>query len=176
MTILHSPRLTLRPSTPDDRADFIALERDPEVMRYLNGGVPMVTEEPDPQADYFMPRGGEPHLWAAFEKEGGAFAGWFCLWPEGEGVAELGYRLARSTWGRGLATEGARVLTEWGFVHAGHERITATTMAVNTGSRRVMEKIGMRHVSTIPYAGLAAIDGSEHGEVWYEISRTEWPA
>lgn len=171
MAIIQTSRLTLTPCSPADRADFIALEQDPDVMRYLNGGRPVGREESDPASPFLMPRGGEPHVWTARLINGYGFAGWFCLWPEPPDGAELGYRLARAAWGQGLATEGAAALAAWGLSMAGYDRITATTMAVNLASRRVMEKIGMVHVRTEVVSWPDPIPGSEHGEVWYELRR-----
>ncbi|TDQ82024.1 RimJ/RimL family protein N-acetyltransferase [Dongia mobilis] len=176
LALLQTTRLTLRPSMPADAADFRALERDPEVMRYLNGGHPVDQEEADPDAPFLMPRGTEPHVWTARLAAGEAFVGWFCLWPEDDGLAELGYRLARAFWGRGLASEGAAALIAWGFTAAGYGRIVSTTMVVNQGSRRVMEKIGMTHTRTVPFTSGDPIPGSEQGDVWYELTRAAWQA
>lgn len=123
-----------------------------------------------------MPTGTEPHVWTARRTTDGAFVGWFCLWPENETLAELGYRLRRADWGQGLASEGASALIDWGLKSAGYETIVSTTMAVNLGSRRVMEKIGMRHVRTEHVDWADPIPGSEEGEVWYEVLRSEWKA
>lgn len=168
--------MTLAPCRPDDAADFIGLECDPEVMRFLNGGaVDHAATDPEAAA-FLMPRGTEPYVWTARRAAGDTFVGWFCLFPEGETLAELGYRLRRSDWGMGLASEGARALVAWGFEHGGYERIVASTMAVNLGSRRVMEKIGMRHVRTDFIDFPDPIPGSEHGDVQYEMTRSEWLA
>ena len=168
MTTLHTPRLTLRPCTPDDRADFIALERDPKVMRFLNGGLP-TPDEGALDGPYLTPRGTEPHLWTARRSDSSAFVGWFCLWPEGDGLAELGYRLRRQDWGQGLATEGAAALVTWGFSGGGYARIGAGTMAVNLASRRVMEKIGMTFQRSFHPQEGDPFPGTEQGEVWYEM-------
>lgn len=172
--VLRTDRLTLRPCGPDDCDDFVALERDPEVMRFLNGGHAVDHDHVDPNATFLMPRGTEQHVWTARLTRDGSFVGWFCLWPESETTAELGYRLRRSEWGRGLASEGASVLVDWGFRNAAYDRIVASTMAVNHASRRVMEKLGMTHVRTVAFDGPERIPGSEHGEVWYELARSEW--
>ena len=176
MAVLQTARLTLRPCCPGDRADFIALERDPEVMRYLNGGKVGDLEQVDPEASYLMPRGTEPHVWTACRTSGGAFVGWFCLWPDSDSQAEIGYRLRREDWGQGLASEGASALIGWGFDRAGYEKIVATTMAVNHASRRVMEKSGMRYTRTEFVDFPDPIPGSEHGEVWYAVTRAGWNA
>ena len=172
--VLKTSRLTLSPCRPGDRADFIALERDPEVMRFLNGGHPVDRAHADPNATFLMPEGTEPDVWTARRAPGGAFVGWFCLWPESGTLAELGYRLRRAEWGQGLASEGAAALIDWGFSTAGYETIVATTMAVNGASRRVMEKLGLRHTRTDHAEWPDPIPGCEHGEVWYEITRTQW--
>ena len=57
---------------------------------------------------------------------------------------ELGYRLRRAAWGHGYATEGSIALVDKGFAEFGIERIVGWTMAVNTRSRRVLEKTGLR--------------------------------
>lgn len=142
-------------------------------MRFLNGGHPVNREETDPGADFLMPNGDEQHLWTARRTENGGFVGWFCLWPEGDGSAELGYRLRRVEWGKGLASEGALALIRYGFETASYDRIVATTMAVNRGSRRVMEKIGMHHTRTVHAEYADPIPRIEHGEVWYELRRAE---
>lgn len=152
----------------------MSLELDPAVMRFLNGGRPVDHTRPDPNATFLMPRGTEPYVWTARRNTGDAFVGWFCLWPESETLAELGYRLRRADWGEGLASEGAAALVGWGFRHGGYDRIVATTMAVNHGSRRVMEKIGMAYARTDHDAWPEPIPGSEHGDVWYEMSRAHW--
>ena len=176
MAVLQTTRLTLSPCRPDDRADFIDLELDPQVMRFLNGGHAVDHERVDPDAPFLMPRGTEPYVWTARRTTDGAFIGWFCLWPESKDLAELGYRLRRAEWGKGLASEGATALVDWGFATAGYDRIVATTMTVNTASRRVMEKIGMRHTRTEHGEWPDPIPGCEHGEVWYELTRSEWAA
>lgn len=110
MTVLQTMRLTLAPCRPSDSADFIGLKRDPEVMRFLNGGHAVDHARIDPDGSFLMPRGTEPHVWTARRTGDRAFVGWFCLWPESATLAELGYRLRRPDWGQGLASEGASAL------------------------------------------------------------------
>ena len=158
MPTFHTPRLTLTPCTPQDCADFVALEQDPAVMRHLNGGLPVDRATADPNADFLMPNGTEAHVWTARHHDG-SFVGWFCLWPDEAGSAELGYRLKRTEWGQGLASEGAKVLVGWGFEEMAYRGITACTSAENLASRRVMVKIGMTYLRM------------EKGEVWFQITR-----
>ena len=60
-------------------------------------------------------------------------------------AVEVGWRLARSAWGKGYATEGARAALAFGFEEAGLVEIVSLTTATNTRSRAVMERIGMTH-------------------------------
>ncbi len=58
---------------------------------------------------------------------------------------EIGWRLAREFWGRGLATEAARVACRFGFEQLGFNEIVSFTAATNERSRRVMRRLGMTH-------------------------------
>lgn len=88
------------------------------------------------------------------------------------GEAELGYRLRPEFWGRGLATEIGAALIDHGFSTVGLRTILAQTMAVNSGSRAVMAKLGMRHIRTFTWEGPEQpIPGIEHGEVEYRLDR-----
>jgi RimJ/RimL family protein N-acetyltransferase len=176
MTVLQTVKLTLSPCCPSDRADFMDLERDREVMRFLNGGFAVDPEQSDPDSTFLMPRGTETYVWTARRRSDSAFVGWFCLWPESNSVAELGYRLRRSEWGQGHATEGALALVNWGFESCRYDRIFASTMAVNHASRRVLDKIGLTYTHTIYVDWAAAIPGGENGEVQYEVKRLDWNA
>lgn len=152
------------------------LERDPGVMRFLNGGHAIDHQQSQPDPTFLMPRGTEVYVWTARHKTNGAFVGWFCLWPESEKVGELGYRLRRMEWGQGLATEGCAILVNWGFQSGGYDRIFASTMTVNHASRRVLEKIGLTYAQTINVDWPKPFPGSEQGEVVYEALRSDWNA
>ena len=87
-----------------------------------------------------------------------------------------GNPLAVFTNGRGLATEGSRALLDHAFLTLVLPFVWAGTMAVNAGSRGVMEKLGMRHVSTAVEHWDHPLPGAGLGEVRYEITREEWLA
>jgi len=122
--------------------------------------------------------GGNLGLFAAHEKDSGAFIGWFSLRPEPEGPldeVELGYRLRQAAWGNGYATEGSRALLGKAFTELGVRLVWAATMSVNHGSRNVMEKLGITRADTIPTPpDMQMIEGSEHGGVRYEIAKEQW--
>ncbi len=180
---LETPRLALRRFTSDDLDDLVALDADPAVMRFINGGHPTPREEM--RTDYlpfwlaYYERGDAWGFWAAIEKETGRFLGWFHLRPLPEDPPdepELGYRLVRDAWGRGYATEGSRALIDKAFIEHGARRVHASTMKVNDGSWRVMEKAGMRFVRLFFGEWPERIPGDEEGDVEYAITREEWEA
>lgn len=178
---LETSRLVLRRFTEDDVDLLVRLDADPAVMRYINGGEPTsraeVADEVLPAfLDYYERYPGYG-FWAAIEKSTGEFLGWFHFRPKEGGFAdeaELGYRLLRSAWGKGYATEGSRALIDKGFAEFGVQRVFAETMAVNTASRRVMEKSGLRFARTFRAAWPVRIPGDEQGDVEYALDRDEW--
>lgn len=182
-TYLETERVALRPFTADDADLLIELDSDPAVMRYLTGGT---STAPDVVRDLHLPNiiagygkwGGELGLFAAQEKDGGAFIGWFCLRPERDGPsdeAELGYRLRQAAWGKGYATEVSRALLGKAFAELALRVVWAETMTVNRGSRNVMEKVGMTFADTLPTPpDMEMVEGSEHGGVRYEITKEQW--
>lgn len=177
---LETDRLTLRRLTKADLDDLLALHADPAVMRYL--GPPESYEKVRdgvlPSLLHWYDRSTWQGYWAAVERDGGGFLGWFLFRPPfddpADGEIEIGYRLNRAAWGRGFATEGARALLDDGFAEHGVERVMATTMTLNAGSRRVMEKIGLRFVRTYHLEFDDPLPGTEEGEVEYALTREEW--
>lgn len=169
---LTTARLTLRPVIPADRADLIALEADPAVMRFLNGGRP-VPEAGWSNSDFLTPRGTEPEVLAARTLATSDFVGWFAPFDDGVvgglRTAELGYRLRREIWGQGYGTEGVKALAAEALDRLGFDRIRAETMAVNLAARRVLEKAGFRHVETVYPRFAQPIPGEDAGEVIYEM-------
>ncbi|MFB8033840.1 GNAT family N-acetyltransferase [Streptomyces sp. NPDC056004] len=178
---LETDRLVLRAFTEADVDHLFALDNDPDVMRFINGGRPtsreMIQAQTLPRLLHEYPCFETRGYWAAQEKDTGAFLGWFEFRPLDEhspAVVELGYRLNKAAWGSGYATEGSRALIRKGFMALGVGRVTANTMSVNAGSRRVMEKAGLSFLRNFTGDWPEAIEGSEHGEVEYELTRTMW--
>ena len=178
---LHARRLTLVPLADEHLEWEVELDSDPEVMRYLTGRA-STREEVE---------AGHARRLAAAQKVdglgfwvgllGAEFVGWWILQPahgpdqpDDPGVADLGFRLLRRHWHRGLASEGARELVRYGFAKVGVDRIIAQTMAANAASRAVLERIGLRYVRTFPTSNVAPVEGVDEGEVEYELTRAQW--
>ena len=179
--LLETERLVLRRFTLDDVDNLVELDDDPEVMHFITGGRATPREEIEndilPWFLRYDERGDQYGFWAAIEKSTGDFLGWFHFRPaEGHPAdePELGYRLRRSAWGQGYATEGSRALIHKGFTELGVRRVVAETMVVNTASRRVMEKAGLTLVRTFHQEWPDRIPGDEQGDVEYALTRADW--
>jgi len=178
---LETERLVLRQFTLDDVDNLVELDSDPGVMHFITGGRATPREEIEndllPWFLHYYEQGGRYGFWAAIEKSTGKFLGWFHFRPADSRPSdepELGYRLRRSAWGRGYATEGSRALIRKGFTELGVARVVANAMAVHTASRRVMEKSGLTLVRTFHQEWPDRIPGDEHGDVEYVLTRADW--
>ena len=181
VVLLQTSRLTLRRFTQADVDLLVELDADPEVMHFITGGLPTSRSE---IADVILPFWLSYYqvspfagFWAAEERTGGDFVGWFHLRPREDRPSdepELGYRLRRQSWGQGLATEGASALVDFAFTKAGVGRVVAETMLVHAASRRVMEKVGMKMVREFDSGWPYPIPGDQFGDVEYAIERRDW--
>ena len=185
-------RLVLRRFTAADVDGLLALDGDPAVMRFLDSQIKSRAEieaEVLPRFLGYYQRYRDFGFWAADTRGGGGFIGWFCLrpvapaaaamvhWADADGdtsVVGLGYRLRPDAWGRGYATEGARALVRRAFAELGVTEVVATTMAVNTGSRAVLAKAGLRYARTVHLTWPEPLPGNEDGDVEYRLRRQDW--
>jgi RimJ/RimL family protein N-acetyltransferase len=149
-SFLETERLFFRRVVPEDARLLYELDSDPEVMRFISRGAPTPLERIERE---ILPRWlryyeTSTHLgfWAVHARAAGDFLGWFHLRPDRytPEEQEVGYRLKRSAWGQGYATEGTRALLVRAFTEGGIAKVSARTLAVNTASRRVLEKAGLR--------------------------------
>jgi RimJ/RimL family protein N-acetyltransferase len=178
---LETERLLLRRFTMADVDNLSDLDADPDVMRFINGGSPTSRDEIENEflpafLGYYQRYQGYG-FWAAIEKSTGAFLGWFHFRPghaAAPGEVELGYRLRKSAWGMGYATEGSRALIRKGFTESGVQRVTAEADAANIASRRVMEKAGLTLVRTFRAPWPDSIDGQKLDAVEYALRRADW--
>ena len=147
--VIETDRLLLRPWVDEDREAFAALNADPEVMRYFPSTLDRA--ESDALLDTARQRSGEDGI--CFQpvvvKESGSFIGFVGLNQPRHALpfapcVEIGWRLARSAWGHGYASEAARAWLRFGFETLNLDEIVSFTTVTNTPSRRVMERLGMQ--------------------------------
>ncbi len=175
---VETERLRLRRFGPADVELLVDLDSDLEVMRFLTGEV-TPREEIVQEALPGMLRVYDEHpglgTFAAEEKDGGVFVGWFGLQPTANATTvDVGYRLNRKAWGKGYATEATRMLIDYAFAELGVDRVVADTMAVNHRSRAVMRRSGLRFVRLWHEHFEDPLPGTEFGEVEYAIDRRTW--
>jgi ribosomal-protein-alanine N-acetyltransferase len=141
---LRTARLLLRRWREEDRAPFAAMNADPAVMEHFPA--PLTREQSDALVDRIEAAFDEHGygLWALEDETG--FIGFTGLaWQTFEAsftpALEVGWRLARSAWGKGYATEAGTAALAHGFEHV--ESIVSLTAVSNLRSQRVMQRIGM---------------------------------
>ena len=169
---LRTERLVLRGIQQEDvEAYYQRLFADPEVMRYLPGGEPLPRERLEGLVErsrgHWVQHGFG--VWVACDATSGDVIGQCGLrYLDEVGETEVLYAYARPTWGKGIATEGARAALDFGFAQTSLQRIVAYAVPANRASTRVMEKIGMRYEAE---DHLFDLDLAR-----YAISREEWEA
>jgi RimJ/RimL family protein N-acetyltransferase len=144
---LETERLRLRQWRDDDLDAYAVLCADPEVMRWLGG--PMTRDAAADQINTFRKHWDDEGfgLWCATtsDDECIGFIGLAIphFLPEVLPAVEIGWRLARSQWGQGFATEGARATMDFAFGTLALDRLVSITRPENRSSWNVMQKLGM---------------------------------
>ena len=146
---LETERLVIRPYRDDDASALHEVFGSPEVMKWTPSPPSKDVAETRERLGRTMaftarqPPG--MGLWALELKQSTEFLGQVGLFPvEGKGPeVEVAYELAPRVWGRGYATEAARVLIAYGFGELALRRIVALILPDNARSRNVASKCGM---------------------------------
>ncbi len=149
--MIETERLVLRPWEEPDRAAFVAMLTDPEVGAWLGGA--RTCEEASDDFDRmqaFWSERGYGQLAVVRKADGAVIGRVGCRRQPVEwkhpmvGHVEIGWLLARNTWGFGYATEAATALLRWGFDIFDDPEIFAWTAAINQRSQAVMQRLSMR--------------------------------
>jgi ribosomal-protein-alanine N-acetyltransferase len=160
MNVLETDRLLLRHLTPEDRDDLAALHSDPDFMRFFGG--PQSPERAREHVGGMIEWAIEQYaergycFYATVHKPDGRLIGRCGLLShriDGVEEAEVAYGIAPAYWGRGLATEAAQAIKEYGFRQFGFPRLCSIVDKENLASRRVAEKNGMRIEKSIQFHG-----------------------
>ncbi|HEX2525196.1 MAG TPA: GNAT family N-acetyltransferase [Geminicoccus sp.] len=181
-TSLRTKRLVMRPWREADRRGFRMLNADPEVMRYFPR--PLSAERSDSIMEAW-----QDHIdrhgwgfWAVEQASDGAFVGAVGIanatFPAPFTPAvEIGWRLSRAYWHKGYAQEAASEAMRYGFDELQVDEIVAFTLPTNLPSRRVMERLGMRHdpADDFEHPSVEAGHPMRH-HVLYRLARVDWRA
>jgi RimJ/RimL family protein N-acetyltransferase len=187
---ISTERLLLREWRDDDRAPYAALNSDPDVMEHFPST--LTAQQSDEMVERI--RAGWSNgfgLWAvevidtasSAQQLTGQFIGFIGFlapsWTTSfTPCVEIGWRLAKHSWGRGYAPEGALAALSWGFsnIDLPNDEVVSFTTVANTKSRRVMEKIGMVHDPSRDFDHPMALGWSGRRHVLYCIDRPAFQA
>lgn len=143
---LETERFLLRAVTLDDVADIFRIMSDPRVTRYF-GTPPMTGSEQAQQRVQAIQTAFQEQAgvrWAIAERVSGQLIGsagfWRLIKPHDR--AEVGYELAPEWWGQGVMPEALAAMLDFGFARMGLHSVEAQIHPDNSGSRRVLEKLG----------------------------------
>ncbi|MGM9319525.1 GNAT family N-acetyltransferase [Deinococcus aquaticus] len=172
MTTLTTPRLILRPLTPDDLPHVLAYRNDPEVARYQGWALPAT---PDSVAGLVSdaPLGSPGWVQRAVTLRGGELVGDVALNTQGP-QAEVGVTLARHAQGHGYAREALHALITHAFTDLGVHRVHASIDPRNTAVAALLTRLGFRHEGT-------SLQSYRHRGEWtddaaYALLASEWTA
>jgi len=178
---LETRRLLLRQWRDSDREPFALLNADPEVMRFFAST--QTREQSDRSiavwAQELEERGWSN--WAVEQSCDGQFVGFVGLTVPRRQLpfmpcVEVGYRLAKPHWGKGLATEAGREVLRFGFEVLGLREIVSFTSRLNLPSQAVMQRLGMTNANE-DFEHPALPEGSPlRPHVLYRLSRQQWVA
>jgi RimJ/RimL family protein N-acetyltransferase len=175
MSELRTDRLLLRAWRESDLAPWAAMNADPEVRAYFPEL--LTTEQSEAsvagfQADLDLRGWG---WWAVEVRATGEFIGFTGLDPVEDDMpftgVEAGWRLTRTAWGHGYATEAARAAVDFGFRRLDLDEILAVTVATNLRSQAVMRRIGMTHDPADDFDDPSMPEGPLRRSVVYRIGR-----
>ncbi|AOP48158.1 GNAT family N-acetyltransferase [Streptomyces lydicus] len=175
MTELCTDRLTLRRWQDSDREPWAAMNADPEVREHL--GELLTREQSDASVAQFRAEFDQRGYgwWAVEVQATGEFIGFAGLDEVEDDMpftgVEIGWRLARSAWGQGYATEAARTVLAHGFDTLELPEILAVTTATNLRSQAVMRRLGMTRDPADDFDDPTAPEGPLRPNVLYRLAR-----
>ncbi len=177
---VKTKRLGLRSFRASDEDQFAALNADQEVMKYFPKRLSR------DETAYFIERANRKineqgfGFWAAEHLESGKLAGMIGITRVSyetrfTPAVEIGWRLAKDFWGKGLATEGANGALDFGFQRANLDEIVSFTAVMNKKSARVMQRLGMIQDGEFDHPKIA--DGHPlQRHVLYRLAKSDWSA
>lgn len=170
---METNRIILRAIEESDIQGIFELDSDSEVHRYLGKKPIKSLQEAKAIIKYIRKQYEENGIgrWAVIDKMTNEFMGWSGLKYEKEVRKEmhyydLGYRLKKKFWGKGIATETALASLNYGFQVMSLHEIYAGAHIENIASNKVLQKVGLNFIETFEY------DGAPHH--WYKINKHEW--
>ena len=158
MVLVETERLFIRQWVPDDWKRIRPLGTDPRVLEYLH-------TEPwsDERVQRFINKGIEVArtrgwiLWPVIHREDAELIGFCGFSDEFPPDVEIGWRFRLEYWGRGLATEAAKAVMQYGWDRFRFGRLVSVAHPANRRSIPVMEKLGMAFEKTFTHKGVEVV-------------------
>lgn len=145
---LETDRFIIRELTVDDAQAMFDMNNDPEVIRYTGDG-PFASLEATREflAAYYPRQKPGTGRWGIEEKATAKMLGWTGIkFEDDTGLYDIGYRLFRDQWGRGVATEASRACIAYAFDQLQVQEVVGRVMHDNKASIHVLEKLGLRYL------------------------------
>ncbi len=153
--ILESERLILSEFHPSEAVGFYKLNLDDSVMQYTgDDAFATISEAREFILNYSAYRIHSFGRWSVYTKKDDQWIGWCGLKHNEDGLIDIGFRLIRSAWNKGYATEAAKSCLEYGFNSLQIEQIIARCSVNNRASQRVLEKLNMTFWKTEEFDNL----------------------
>lgn len=170
---IETERLLLREIIEEDAQGFYELDSDPEVHKYLGNKPVKNIEQSRDIIKHVRKQYVENGIgrWAIIDKATKEFIGWSGLkyeknLRENINYYDLGYRLKRKFWGKGIATETAIESLKYGFDQLNIKEICAAAHTENVASNKILTNIGFEFIETFEF------DGAIHN--WYKLEKSTW--
>lgn len=158
---IETPRLLIREMLPDDLEGMFIMDSDPEVHKYL-GNQPVKDIETIKQVIEFVRRQYKDFgigRWSVIDKSTQEFMGWTGFKFNTEernghvNYIDIGYRLQKRHWGKGIASECAESCMQYGLNELKYDKILAAAHIDNIASNKVLQKIGLSKKNQFDYDG-----------------------
>ncbi|NLR91482.1 MULTISPECIES: GNAT family N-acetyltransferase [Flammeovirga] len=169
----ETDELIVRDLEQQDLEGIFLLDSDPEVHEFLGKRPIKTIEEAQKVVDYITGQYKTNGIgrWAVIDKATNDFVGWTGLKYEEElrtefNYYDIGYRLRKKYWGKGIATTTALASLKYGFEKLNLEEICGAAEIDHIASNTVLKKIGLKLSGTFMY------DNEPHN--WYKITKEEW--
>lgn len=149
-TLYQSPRIIIREFLPQEKQTFLDLFKDNQVTQYLPNASPERYLE---MFDELLENYEKKNLsrWAIFDATNNNFIG-ICvarIFVHNTSQIEIGYVLSREYWGKGIATEVCKAITQYSFTNTNTKEVVAITDLSNNGSQNVLQKAGFKRLDNL---------------------------
>ncbi len=170
---IETERLIIRDLEEFDVDGMFALDSNPEVHKFL-GNRPISTKD---EAEKVIANIRQQYIdngigrWAIVDKKSNDFVGWAGLKFE-TGLRkefnyyDLGYRLRKEYWGKGIATETAVASLKYGFEKMNLKEIGAAADVDHIASNKILQRVGLKLIEIFEY------DNTLNN--WYNLTKEEW--